>query len=220
MNPSPDDHADCRDAACDSEQTNGHGSSAAWQLESRHAQSFPPIVATLDSFVSAMSYIQPTPCSTEPGFCAGRRLAAHARAESASGNPSAQDRAFIALQNAYRPHGGLSRLHSLPAGGCVRSEGQECSPQDLVDEGKLFGFQWYDDLWIPMFQFDLAAPTVASGPQRVVAELGRGFDGWALASWFVEPNGWLESHCPIECLGSCLPDVLEAARADRFVAMG
>ena len=91
---------------------------------------------------------------------------------------------------------------------------------DLVDAGGLFGFQWYDALWRPMFQFERQGPTVAAGPQRVVAELGSSFDGWALASWFVQPNSWLANHSPIECLGSRLPDVLEAARADRFVATG
>lgn len=71
-----------------------------------------------------------------------------------------------------------------------------------------------------MFQFAMPGPTVAVGPQRVVAELGRGFDGWALASWFVEPNAWLASHSPIEYPGLHLPAVIEAARADRFVTTG
>ncbi len=72
----------------------------------------------------------------------------------------------------------------------------------------------------PLFQFDLPGPTVAAQPQSVVAELGRNFDGWALASWFVEPNAWLANQRPIESLASHLPDVLEAARADRFVRTG
>jgi len=136
----------------------------------------------------------------------------------ACGNPTAQDRAFIALQNAYRPHGGLSRLHRRVAGGCMRPTGQEHEVANIVDAGGVFAFHWYDDLWIPMFQLDLPGPKVAAGPQHVVAELGGSFDGWALACWFVEPNSWLASRSPIECLSSRLPDVLEAARADRFVA--
>jgi hypothetical protein len=165
-----------------------------------------------------MSHAQSTPCTTARGFDADRWLPALAQAGSASGNPSAQDRAFIALLNAYRPHAGLMRLHSLAAIGRIRSEGQDCEVEDLVDTGQLFGFQWHDALWLPMFQFDMAGPTVAAGPQRIVAELGRSFDGWALASWFVQPNSWLTSHSPIECLNSRLPDVLAAARADRFVS--
>jgi hypothetical protein len=136
------------------------------------------------------------------GFGAALRPAPElARAEFAFGNPSARDCAFIALQNAYRPHGGLSRLHGLNAGGCVQADG-------------LFGFRWYDAVWVPRFQFASPGHALADGPQRVVAELGRSFDGWALAGWFVAPNSWLASR-PIECLDSRLPDVLEAARADR-----
>ena len=71
-----------------------------------------------------------------------------------------------------------------------------------------------------MFQFAMPGPTVVTEPQRVVAELGRSFDGWALASWFVEPNAWLARHSPIDCLRSHLPDVLAAARADRYVTTG
>ena len=145
---------------------------------------------------------------------------AQAQAEPASGNPSAQDYAFIALQNAYRPHAGLVRLHRLPPDGRIRSDRVECGVEDLVDAGALFGFQWHNALWIPMFQVDMPGPTVATGPQRVVAELGRGFDGWALASWFVQPNTWLANHSPIAWMGSRLPEVLEAARADRFVSTG
>lgn len=167
-----------------------------------------------------MTHAQATPCAPALEPCAGDRASVLARAASACGNTSAQDRAFIALQNAYRPHGGLSRLRSLSLGRFARPEGEACDVEGLVAAGELFSFQWYDALWIPMFQFAMPGPTLALGPQRVVAELGRGFDGWALASWFVEPNTWLASHSPIECLGWHLADVLEAARADRFVTTG
>jgi hypothetical protein len=50
-----------------------------------------------------------------------------------------------------------------------------------------------------------------------VAELGRSFDGWALANWFVLPNSCLSGRSSIDCLSSDLPDVLAAAREDRFV---
>ena len=167
-----------------------------------------------------MSHAQSTPSTTALDLCTGDWAPAVARAASALGSTTPQDRAFIALQNAYRPHGGLSRLRSLSVGGFARSEGNGRDFEDLVAAGELFSFQWYHAMWIPMFQFAMPGPTVAVGPQRVVAELGRGFDGWALASWFVEPNAWLASHSPIECLGLHLPDVLEAARADRFVTTG
>ncbi len=165
-----------------------------------------------------MSQAQSTPRTTAPGSGAGRWLAAHAQAD--CGNPSAQDRAFIALQNAYRPHRGLLRQHSTAVDGVCRPDAPDNDIEDLVAVGVLFGFPWHDAVWIPMFQIDMPGLKVATGPQRVLAELGCGFDGWALASWFVQPNSWLASHSPIECLASRLPDVLEAARADRFLTTG
>lgn len=45
-----------------------------------------------------------------------------------------------------------------------------------------FGFQWHDPLQLPMFQFDMPEPTVATGPLSVVAELGHGLDGWTFAN--------------------------------------
>ncbi|MDP4078692.1 hypothetical protein [Acidovorax sp. A1169] len=71
-----------------------------------------------------------------------------------------------------------------------------------------------------MFQFNFPGLMLATGPRRVVAELGDIFDGWGLAIWFVAPNVFLANHSPIECLDSHLGHVLEAARTDRFVATG
>ena len=167
-----------------------------------------------------MSHSRSTSAITALDLCTGDWAPAVLQAASSPGLTSPQDRAFIALQNAYRAYGGLSRLEGLNAGACVRFDGQGGDVGDLVAEGEFFGFEWYHALWVPMFQFAMPGPTVAAGPQRVVAELGRGFDGWALASWFVQPNAWLASHSPIECLALHLPDVLAAARADRFVTTG
>lgn len=160
-----------------------------------------------------MNHAQTSPCMPAPVNGAGNWLGAH-------GNPSEQDRAFIALHNAYRPHGGLMRVHRPAADTTAASAGQTRVVSDLVDAGELFALWWYDALWIPMFQLHMPAVVVAAKPQRVVAELGSGFDGWALAGWFVRPNSWLADNSPIECLGSRLPAVLDAARADRFVATG
>jgi hypothetical protein len=143
---------------------------------------------------------QPTPCTMAPG------------------NPSAQDRDFIALLNAYRPHAGLMRMQRSGVGPCLGSRGRMHQIEDLLDHGGLFGFHWHNALWIPMFQLDSSGLQIAPGPQRVVAELSQSFDGWRLASWFVQPNSWLASRTPIDCLGSCLKEVLDAARADYFVA--
>jgi hypothetical protein len=56
------------------------------------------------------------------------------------GMPSARDAAFLALLNAYRPQGGLSRIDVLPVGGCFRGYGQNRLGQDSLHNGNLFGF--------------------------------------------------------------------------------
>jgi hypothetical protein len=155
-----------------------------------------------------------------PVIDAGSCFPALAKAESALSNPSAQDCAFVAMLDAYRPYGGLSRLDRLTAGGHVESEGRENVVGKLVDEGALFGFHWHDDVWIPLFQFDMPGPKVALGPQRIAAQLGPGIDGWVIASWFVRPNAWLENYSPIECLSSRLPEVLEAAARSELCCAG
>jgi hypothetical protein len=144
-----------------------------------------------------------------------------------TGHSSDQDLSFIDLLNAYRPYGGVSRVNDLPAGLRVTCAGQDQSVSDLVCNGDLFAFSWHDDLWIPMFQFDMPDLTISTGPHRAVVNLGPGFDGWALARWFIEPNPWLNDdsaieieHTPIECLGSRLADVLDAARAHYFAERG
>jgi hypothetical protein len=129
-----------------------------------------------------------------------------------------QDRLFIALMAAYRPHRGISRLHWLSGGGRVRVDGLDTDIGALVSERRMLAFPWDDEVWVPMFQFDVSGPVVSEGPRRVVAEWSGALDGWALADWFVRPNSWLGQHKPIELIDSGLPDVLEAVRADRFVA--
>jgi hypothetical protein len=57
---------------------------------------------------------------------------------------------------------------------------------------------------------------IETKPKLITSTLGHGLNGWALASWFVEPNPWLESHSPIQSIGSRLSDVLYAARANHI----
>jgi hypothetical protein len=143
-----------------------------------------------------------------------------APAASTHGRLSEKDGTFMGLLDAYRPHGGLSRIDVLPAGGRFCCDGQNRLVEDLLHEGDLFGFSWHDSFWLPLFQFDMGNLSIETKPKLVTSSLGYGLDGWALASWFVEPNALLESHSPIQCLGSRLSDVLYAARANHGSYIG
>jgi hypothetical protein len=56
--------------------------------------------------------------------------------------------------------------------------------------------------------------------QQVVHELAYAFDDWELALWFARPNIWLQQVAPLAAIDKDLSAALQAARADRFVAIG
>ena len=127
---------------------------------------------------------------------------------------------FFAVQEALRGKGGLARADDL-----ARLL-EDCRHVDFVGlaklmmSGAIFSFEWGGAHWIPMFQFNLADLSVKPAAQSVLTELNMTFDGWALAEWFTQPNDWLAGRLPVDVIDSDLPVVLDAARADRFIANG
>ena len=81
-------------------------------------------------------------------------------------------------------------------------------------------FEWQGDRLVPMFQFDLADMSIRPEAAAVLVELAGTFDDWELARWFAEPNAWLQGRTPADALQADSQAVLDAARADRFVARG
>ena len=71
-----------------------------------------------------------------------------------------------------------------------------------------------------LFQFDLSDMSLRSSVTGILLELTDVFDDLALALWFAEPNAWLADLPPVEVLPSDPASVLDAARADRFIARG
>jgi len=63
-------------------------------------------------------------------------------------------RGFIALLEAFRESGGTAPGEIV--GRLLEEEhvGHAVSLGELICTGKVFGFEWRDSLWIPMFQFD------------------------------------------------------------------
>ena len=119
-----------------------------------------------------------------------------------------RDRAFIDLLRAYRCHGGLARESQLP-GRCGAPAGSWP-----------IRFEWNGVGWLPLFQFEQGTLALREAPRRVIAELSPAFDGWSMATWFAEPNSWLDGARPVKRLDADLTAVLEAARVDRFIAAG
>jgi hypothetical protein len=73
---------------------------------------------------------------------------------------------------------------------------------------------------LPDFQFDASTWLPRPCVRRVVRELRDVCDDVELASWFVSSNAWLEERTPAEAIETQPEAVLDAARADRFIAAG
>jgi hypothetical protein len=87
-------------------------------------------------------------------------------------------------------------------------------------ERRVVSFGWKGEYLLPMFQFDKADMTVRRHVSRVLDEFDGTFDDWDLATWFALPNTSLGDDAPVDVLPLDPHGVLEAARADRFIARG
>ncbi len=124
------------------------------------------------------------------------------------------------MLNFYRHSGGLARKQEVVS----RFEAQGGPGLATVDQWiaqrDVICFDWKDDAWMPWFQFNRFELAPHRQLRPVFAELKPAFDAWEMGSWFVRPNGWLAGRIPVDILMSNLPAVLDAARADRYIANG
>jgi hypothetical protein len=134
--------------------------------------------------------------------------------------PSPTDRDFAAMRSAYRASGGIARGDELARLLDDHSSGEFVNLAGFIAKSEIFGFDWHEAFWVPMFQFDLHDLSIRPGPLRVIAVLAPVFDGWSLAVWFAQRNSWLQGRRPVDLLGTELADVLQAAGADRYIATG
>ena len=81
-------------------------------------------------------------------------------------------------------------------------------------------FTWRSQILLPLFQFEEPRMRPLDGVVAVTTELKDVFDELELAEWFVKPNAWLGDDTPVDRVIADPLAVLEAARADRFIARG
>jgi hypothetical protein len=149
------------------------------------------------------------PLGGGPGPCA------HARAPAFDA-----DATFVAMLGAYRCSGGLARVDEVvtllegaghPAVATLARWIVDCS---------VIGFEWEAQTWLPWFQFGAADHVPGPALRAVIAELHSAYDGWELAHWFARPNSALAGCAPVDRIVHDADAVLQAARADRFIAKG
>jgi hypothetical protein len=124
----------------------------------------------------------------------------------------------LAMLDAYRRKGGLvscdeaamllRRHHDQPISVLAR----------WIVARKLVSFVWQSETLVPLFQFELADMSLRAAASDVVAELAGAFDDLELAAWFTRPNCWLGNAAPVDTIEADAPAVLQAARADRYIA--
>lgn len=129
------------------------------------------------------------------------------------GDPNAAE--FMEMRQAYRATGGLARGDDIARLLDDHHRGNFISLARLIAGGEVFGFEWRGTFWIPVFQFDLGSLTVKPGPRSVLREVGHGWDGWSLATWYAQANDSLDGRRPVDLIDSNLRAVREAARAAR-----
>jgi hypothetical protein len=93
------------------------------------------------------------------------------------------------------------------------------SRADPLDPGPSVSFFWRGVQWWPLFQFD-GNMKVRLEIACVVREFKDIVSDWEIALWFVTPNTWLDGRLPISRVLKDNKAVLQAARADRFIAVG
>lgn len=85
---------------------------------------------------------------------------------------------------------------------------------------EVISIDWQGTTMLPLFQFDLSTMTVRPRVTEILRTLTEVLDDWELALWFAQPNGWLDDQAPVDVLDFNPRGVLDAARADRFIARG
>lgn len=127
---------------------------------------------------------------------------------------------FVDMLNAFRASGGLARVPEVAARFQLHGPSDVSPLAGWLEKRQAICFEWQSRQWMPLFQFNPVGLTLRAGLSAVLAELVGVYDDWELASWFAKANPWLEDCAPADMLAVAAPRVLNAARAERFIAAG
>ena len=153
------------------------------------------------------------------GGASARPAAAPHRGRSAAIARPADDR-FVELLKAYRVSGGLARADEVVAQLDRDGHAGVAVLARRIVERRVICFEWQAQTWLPWFQFRRDDQGLEPAVAAVLAELAAVYDGWEIADWFARPNSALDGFAPVDALTCGAGAVLQAARADRFVATG
>jgi len=124
------------------------------------------------------------------------------------------------MHAAFRDHGGIM------SGDAVAERLRPAFSQPIsklarwIVSRSVVSLAWQGYTMIPMFQFQPCDLSIRTSFSRVFDELKDTFDNWEAGLWFATPNAWLDDRAPVDYLDENWLDVVQAARADRFIVRG
>ena len=127
---------------------------------------------------------------------------------------------FVALAALFGRNGGMVTAEDANRMARLRSGRPASMPAYRISTRELIWLTGHGRIWLPFFQFDPHSMSIRDEVLAVTAELRHVFDEWDIASWFVERNSWLGNRAPVAVIHENPNEVLEIARADRFIAAG
>jgi hypothetical protein len=127
---------------------------------------------------------------------------------------------FVELLNAFRRSGGLARVPEVAARFRMYDPKDVSPLAGWINNRQVISFEWQAKRWLPLFQFNPVGLSLRAGLQDVLTELLGVCDDWEVSAWFARPNPWLAERAPADMLAVAVPQVLNAARAERFVVTG
>lgn len=134
--------------------------------------------------------------------------------------PAVESRQFLVMERAFAMRGGLVTGEELAGRMRTRHEQPISVLARWIVSRCVLSIAWRGQTLVPLFQFEPHDLSVRRSVGRVIVELRDVFDDWELALWFAQPNAWLGHASPLRMLDEDAAAVLQAARADRFIARG
>lgn len=131
-----------------------------------------------------------------------------------------EEREFALMTQAFGRHGGLYGGDQVA--GLVRgSSGQPIATlARWIVSREVISIVRDTAILLPMFQFHRQRMQVRTEVRDTLQLLRDVFDDWELAVWFARPNAWLDDAPPVDVMPYAADEVVRAAQADRFVALG
>jgi hypothetical protein len=125
---------------------------------------------------------------------------------------------FLEMSRTYDAHGGIATGDQIATDlGGHRDQPIAVVARWIIGR-EVVNFAWRSGILVPRFQFSALDMEIRPVVSRAIAELQGAFDDWEIARWFTQPNTGLRNALPLDLLAEDEAAVIEAARADRYVA--